>query len=215
MASVIEHTEKETEKETDDEVFEFDAPKIKDFTNKEYQTQKRRIERLLGTHGNPGIPQDPSKTPNKPTKKQIKAPAPRKTFFSELFKEAGTKSSTDKSTNKSSTSSIKSSTDSTDIFDQSVDDRWFEKKEKEMEIFNDISVKSILSSTIKKDPYLTKDLFLSDDEAEILPQLKVIATPPIHINRNKKGLNSAEFDPKEIEELSKSLSPLYYTQDKE
>ncbi|KAI5190682.1 hypothetical protein NEMIN01_1147 [Nematocida minor] len=191
----------------DDEVFEFDAPMIRDFTKKEYQSQKKQIEVLLKTHGNPGVPQDPSKIV-KEKKKKVERAAPRKTFFSELFRET----EKEKEENKNTKTGQELVNAEEDVFNQSVDDRWFEKKEKETESFQDMSVKSIAG--IEKTPMFTQDLFASEEERDILPQLKVIATPPIK-KQTKRGIGSAEFNPKEIEELSKSLAPLYYNEDSE
>lgn len=252
--------------ETDNDLFEFDAPKIKDFSNKEYQTQKKQIEKLLETHGNPGVPQDPSKEKKK-KQKRIEPAAPRKTFFSEIFKgvekeqkgqiktdernsqkkinkagrlnrlngqrmEDGPNGQNSQSSpseqnsnnnqfippnqtnsNKNdqdaplNTSPVLTSPPSPHILDQSVDEEWFRKKEMEIKGYEGMSVKSIVSSNILSK---TKDLFLSEEEVDILPQLKVIATPPI--KERKERIKSAEFNKIEIEELTKSISPLYYNE---
>ncbi|KAI5131451.1 hypothetical protein NEPAR08_2461 [Nematocida parisii] len=174
-----------------DALFEFDAPQMKNFMKKEYQTQKRVIENLLETRGNPGVPQDPSKEVKKKSVKVLK-PAPRKTFFSEIFKK---------------TSTVHKPEIITDIpvpeedFNESVDDGWFKKKENELEVFSDISVKGV---HIQESNVLTTDLFMSDEEVDILPQLKVMATPPIK-KMKRDVLHSAEFSHEDIEELTRSF----------
>lgn len=218
MVSIIEeHSETEAngKPEIDDRIFEFDAPQIKDFTNKEYQAQKKQIEKILETHGNPGVPQDPSKH-QKPKLTKLNKPAPRKTFFSELFKNKTAKQNNKQPESNTPITGIPyeetDQNEQTDQTDQSVDDKWFEQREQQMDGYNEMAVHNVFPSTINNNPLITKDLFASDEERDILPQLKVIATPPIKKHKNQKGLDSAEFDPKEIEELSKSLAPLYYSQ---
>lgn len=187
--------------DSENDLFEFDAPRIKDFTKKEYQSQKKRIEKLLETHGNPGVPQDRSKTP-KEKKIKIEKPAPRKTFFSELFKETKQKEVHQVE---------KDPKEREDPFEQSVDDGWFKQKEKETEEFENLSVKTMCPSSISDNPIFTKDLFVSEEEKEILPQLKVIATPPI--KKMKRNIHSVEFALHEIQELSKSFEPLCFSED--
>ncbi|KAH9387160.1 uncharacterized protein NEMAJ01_2056 [Nematocida major] len=191
---------------SEEELFEFDAPRIKDFTKKEYQHQKVRIEKLLKEHGNPGVPQDPSKAQLE-KKIKVPAPAPRKTFFSEMFRGSAQKAAPEPFARPSPESEF---FEGAEISNQSVDDGWFQKKELEIEEFQNMSVNTIAPSKTSQN-ILSRDLFLSDDEAEILPHLKVIATPPI--KRMKVEIHSPEFGPHDIQELSKSLSFLQEKRD--
>ncbi|OAG30985.1 hypothetical protein NEIG_00582 [Nematocida sp. ERTm5] len=174
-----------------DDLFEFDAPQMKDFMKKEYQTQKRVIEELLETRGNPGVPQDPSKEiKKKPV--QVLKPAPRKTFFSEIFKKTSTVHKPE---------IITSIHKPEEDFNESVDDGWFKKKENEIEVFSNISVKGVHT---QENDILTTELFMSDEEVDILPQLKVMATPPIK-RMKREVIHSAEFSHEDIEELTKTF----------
>ncbi|KAI5161760.1 hypothetical protein NEAUS03_1746 [Nematocida ausubeli] len=196
-------SERDAYPEENNDMFEFDAPQIKDFTKKEYQTQKKRIEMLLEIHGNPGVPQDPSKEAKKKTIKKVPAAAPRKTFFSEIFKGEAVHAKENKKVEGSVPPEQPENP-----FDQSVDDEWFRKKEEEILQFQDMSVRGILRPDSEAANLLTRDLFGSDDEKDILPQLRVIATPPI--KKTKQEMHSAEFNKEDIEELSRSFKSSLY-----
>ncbi|OAG29589.1 hypothetical protein NEDG_00722 [Nematocida displodere] len=165
-----------------DERFDFDAPKIRDFTQEGYQKEKRRIERLLTEFGRPGEPQDPSKT-KKEKKPEIVEAGPRKTFFSHYFKDPPKKAP---------------ALPPQDSFCHSVDDKWFEKQEQ-----NELEQHEDTGAYIESNA-LNEELFASDEEAAILPRLKVISTPPIR--PVQKNLSSIEFSASEVQELSRSLA---------
>lgn len=169
-----------------EDAFDFDAPKIRDFSKKKYQKQKLQIEQLLKDHGNPGHPLDPSKSKKEKALK-IPSPAPRRTIFSSPMK----KSAHLKDHQGHTPMGIPS-----DLQNLSIDDRWFENKEQEQrDLLEDTA--EILRPERKK---LSPAIFLSDEEKEILPHLRFMSTPPI--KRVSPTIPSIEFDPLEIQELS-------------
>ncbi|KAI5187477.1 hypothetical protein NEHOM01_2207 [Nematocida homosporus] len=179
------------------DLFDFDAPKIKDFSKARYQKQKRMIEKVLKEHGKPGQALGPSMTKRDKLIK-IEPAAPRVTCFSEVFK----------SKTKSEITVSKPLSLCDLSANQSVDDRWFERREKEIESGKDIekemgrALNQPMEVVIPKSK-ICSSLFESEEEEELLPRLKIISTPPI--KRSNRTFTSAEFDPSEIKDLSRSF----------
>ena len=171
--------------------FDFDAPRIKDFTKKEYQQQKRAIEKILQEFGNPGEPQDPAKS--QPAKRVvIGAAAPRKTFFSQFSEPSRAKPA----------APLAVLPPGDELANQSIDEQWFARKEKAgPETEESYRGDEPTPGT----PLLSPALFDSDEEPDILPHLKIIATPPISRVRRTSASSSisAEFNETDIQELSK------------
>ncbi|KAI5189279.1 hypothetical protein NECID01_0474 [Nematocida sp. AWRm77] len=172
--------------------FDFDAPKIKDFTSKEYQKQKRAIEKILREFGSPGEAHDPSKTKReKAVQIGLGLTAIRKCAVSQ---------------DGSASKARGAGADEAGM--QSIDEQWFEMKEKEG--VQEESVYTEISTTMPGTPtkkLISADLFDSGEEKDvlILPQLKVIATPPIKKTRTRSPAvsTSTEFTYTDIQELSK------------
>ncbi|KAI5172854.1 hypothetical protein NEFER03_1870 [Nematocida sp. LUAm3] len=165
-----------------EDAFDFDAPKRRDFSKKKYQKQKHQIEQLLRDHGSPGQAMEPSKGKKHKILK-ILPPAPRRTIFSSPMK---------KNVRMEEVATYLPS----DTYNMSIDDRWFENKEQEQrELLDD--TEELFTEKKKKIP---SGIFLSDEEKEILPHLRFVATPPI--KRVSPTIPSISFDPLDIKELS-------------
>lgn len=197
---------------TPDPLFDFDAPRIKDFSGRAYQKKRREIEKLLQEHRNPGSPRDPSKEKKKTLPPRIEKAAPRRTFFSEYFPGQGKKR---EGKDRLDAGRPEHPVPTTDPRNLSVDDFWFEQQEQK---------KKACSASFSEEElrhYLNDDLFGSDEKKplvgdrplfrplpvvaeEILPKLRVIGTPPIR--RTRTSTVDFSFSPNDIQELTQSMT---------
>ncbi|KAI5180541.1 hypothetical protein NEOKW01_0845 [Nematocida sp. AWRm80] len=193
-------TESPEEIETPVDTFDFDAPRTRDFTKEEYQKQKRIIEKLLREHGHPGEPQDPMKHQKKKLM-HIEEAAPRKTFFSNYFKDTAIHQ------NKDPVKNPKEVSNSTVNPDESVNDHWFEEQKESLsqrseDLLENKDTIPEEQEYIHKQTILTDTLFESEEETNILPHLKIMSTPPIKTTNSLPGVEF-KLNPSEIQELNR------------
>lgn len=165
--------------------FEFDAPKMKDFTKEAYQKQRKAIEEiLLETDGGQRDP------PQKKRPLRQAAVSPRSTFFSALYQKTLSSARPPDPRGRGAGAEAGG--------DDSVDDGWFREREAEMSERDDPGLQDsqTADADVEKNPglFMEPDLFPStgsdylDDEspeatprsdAMILDKLRFIDTPPI------------------------------------
>jgi hypothetical protein len=117
------------------ENFDFDAPRIRDFSSAKYQKKRKRIEMLL-------LGKEP---------KEKMVAAPRKTIFSEMFRDTPREVEEDS--------------------DESIDDMWFQQQEEAQE-----KGPSMEDVHVHFEPGLFKE---EAEERSFLERLKIVETPKI------------------------------------